>query len=108
MYSSFCLTATVTNHEFDGRTQINELILLSQSKYKVKLVGGQYHDFKAFSGLVFLLKLNLKLRWTNLLSRIGVAWDWCGCNSITGSGDTDRHRAVCLSACPHWTSKCFL
>jgi hypothetical protein len=44
------------------------------------------------------LKLNLKFGWTNLLSRIGAARDWCGCNSITVLGSTDRHRAVCLSA----------
>jgi hypothetical protein len=83
----------------DGRTQLNELIPLSQSKCKVKLVGGQYHDLKAFRGLVFLSKFNLKLRQTNLLSRIGVARDWCGCNSITGSGaQTAIVQSVCLSA----------
>jgi hypothetical protein len=64
VFLSVTATAEVTNpepvHGFDGRTQLNELIPLSYCKYKVKLLGGQYHDFKAFRGLGFLLKLNLK------------------------------------------------
>jgi hypothetical protein len=66
VFLSVTATVEVTNpepvHGFDGRSQLNELTPLSQSKYKLKLVGGQNRDFMDFRGLVFLLKLNLKLR----------------------------------------------
>lgn len=45
-----------------GRILTQQTHYLSQIKYKVRLAGGQHHDLKAFRGLVFLLKLNLKLR----------------------------------------------